>query len=157
MKVADGSFAQAYNVHVVVDSAHQITVATEVTVGAPDAPHLPSMVDATQANAGTPVLLTADAGYHSEANCRLLQAAGIDAVIPPYKVKHTDRIPPSLRGRIPGYLSPQDRMRRKLQTKAGRAIYRLHKAIAEPFIEQIKADRGFQRFLLRGLRQVRAE
>jgi len=157
MKMADGAFAQAYNVQVVVDEAHQIILATDVTALAPDAPHLPAMVETTQAQAGTPKRLTADAGYHSEANVQHLQAAGIDPLIPPDKVKHTDRIPPAPRGRIPQDLSTKDRMRRKLQTQAGRAIYRMHKAIAEPVIGQIKAARGFQRFLLRGLRKVRGE
>jgi hypothetical protein len=140
-----------------VDRAHQIILAADVTALAPDTPHLPAMVEATQAHAGTPVRLTADAGYHSEANCTLLQAAGIDALIPPDKVKHTDRLPPAPRGRIPTQLSTTDRMRRKLQTRVGRAIYRMHKAIAEPVIGQIKAARGFQRFLLRGQQKVRAE
>jgi transposase len=157
MKMADGSFAQAYNVQLVVDGADQIIVATDVTGLAPDSPHLSSMVAATQAQAGTPKRLTADVGYHSAANIQRLQAAEIDALIPPDKVKHTDPMPPAPRGRIPPHLSTRDRMRRKLQTQAGRAVYRMHKAIAEPVIGQIKAARGFQRFLLRGLRKVQAE
>ncbi|MDR7497529.1 MAG: IS1182 family transposase [Armatimonadota bacterium] len=157
MKMADGSFAQAYNAQLVVDRAHQIIVITTVTAQAPDSPHLPSILETLQATVGTPARLTADAGYHSAANLHTLQVAGIDALVPPEKVKHTDRIPPAPRGRIPQHLSGQDRMRRKLRTKAGRAVYRLHKAIAEPVVGQIKAARGFQRFLLRGLRKVRAE
>jgi hypothetical protein len=51
----------------------------------------------------------------------------------------------------------RERMRRKLQTQVGRAVYRMHKAIAEPVLGQIKGARGFQRFLLRGLPKVRAE
>ncbi|MDR7422388.1 MAG: hypothetical protein QN159_07945 [Armatimonadota bacterium] len=35
-------------------------------------------------------ILAADAGYHSEANCLLLQGAGIDALTPPDKLKHTE-------------------------------------------------------------------
>lgn len=157
MMMADGSFAQAYNAQLVVDSAHQIIVATDVTAQAADSPHLPSIIETLQTTVGTPARLTADAGYHSEANLHTLQAAGIDALVPPDKVKHTDRLPPAPRGRIPQHLSGQDRMRRKLRTKAGRAVYRMHKAIAEPVVGQIKAARGFHRFLLRGLRKVRAE
>jgi hypothetical protein len=157
MKMADGSFAQAYNAQVVVDAARQIIVATDVTAVAADAPHLPRMVDATQQQVGPPERLTADAGYYSEENCRRLQAAGIDALIPPDKLKHTDRLPRAPRGRIPKRLSMRERMRRKLQTQVGWAVYRMHKAIAEPVLGQIKGARGFQRFLLRGLPQVRAE
>jgi len=158
MKMGDGSFGQAYNAQVVVDRAHQIIVATTVTAEAPDSPHLSTMVEAMEANLdGAPRRLTADAGYHSEANLATLAGAGIDALIPPDKVKHTQPLPAAPRGRIPTHLSTKDRMRRKLQTKAGRALYRMHKAIAEPVHGQIKAARGFQRFLLRGLRKVRGE
>jgi transposase len=157
MKMADGAFAQAYNAQVVVDGPHQIIVAADVTAVAADAPHLPGMVEATERHVGRPKRLTADAGYHSEENCRRLQAAGIDALIPPDKLKHTDRLPRAPRGRIPQDLSMRQRMRRKLQTQVGWAVYRMHKAIAEPVLGQIKGARGFQRFLLRGLHKVRAE
>ena len=48
-------------------------------------------------------------------------------------------------------------MRRKLQTRAGRAVYAARKTIVEPVFGQIKEARGFRRFLLRGLAKVRAE
>jgi hypothetical protein len=48
-------------------------------------------------------------------------------------------------------------MRRKLQTKAGAAIYAARKAIVEPVFGQIKEARGFRRFSLRGVAKVRAE
>ena len=48
-------------------------------------------------------------------------------------------------------------MERKLRTKRGRAHYARRKAIVEPVFGQIKEARGFRRFSLRGLEQVRAE
>jgi transposase len=158
MKMADGSFAQAYNVQVAVDRRHQIIVATTVTAQAPDAPHLPGMVEALRENLGTPPhRLTADAGYFSAANVQVLADANVEALIPPDKLKHTQPLSPAPRGRIPNACSTKERMRRKLQTKAGRAVYRMHKGIAEPVLGQIKAARGFQRFLLRGLHNVMGE
>ena len=50
-----------------------------------------------------------------------------------------------------------DRMRRKLQTKVGAAIYSRRKTVAEPVFGQIKQARGFRQFLLRGLRKVQGE
>ena len=50
-----------------------------------------------------------------------------------------------------------DRMRRKLRTKRGAAVYRWRKAIVEPVFGQIKHARGFRQFLLRGLEKVRGE
>lgn len=158
MKDGQGAFVQGYNAQAVVDRTHQIVVAADVTNEAPDVGHLVPMVEAMREDTGhDPRRLTADAGYFSAANVATLTARGIDAHIPPDKVKHTDRIPPAPRGRIPKGWSPKDRMRRKLQTKAGRAVYRRHKSIAEPVFGQIKAGRGFLRFLLRGLRKVRCE
>jgi hypothetical protein len=48
-------------------------------------------------------------------------------------------------------------MRAKLQTAAGRAIYARRKTLPEPVFGQIKEARGFRRFWLRGVRNVRAE
>jgi hypothetical protein len=48
-------------------------------------------------------------------------------------------------------------MRRKLQTKRGKDVYRWRKAIVEPVFGQIKQARGFRQFLLRGLKKVQAE
>jgi Transposase DDE domain len=48
-------------------------------------------------------------------------------------------------------------MRRKLQTKAGVAIYARRKAIVDPVFGQIKQVRGFRRFSLRGLIKVQGE
>jgi hypothetical protein len=46
-------------------------------------------------------------------------------------------------------------MKRKLQTKAGKAIYAARKTIVEPVFGQIKQARGFRQFLLRGIEKVR--
>jgi hypothetical protein len=48
-------------------------------------------------------------------------------------------------------------MKRKLQTKAGAAVYASRKYIVEPVFGQIKQARGFRQFLLRGLKKVRGE
>jgi hypothetical protein len=48
-------------------------------------------------------------------------------------------------------------MRHKLRTEAGRSIYKMRKAIVEPVFGQIKEQRGFRRFSLRGLDNVRCE
>jgi hypothetical protein len=48
-------------------------------------------------------------------------------------------------------------MQHKLRTELGRAVYKRRKAIIEPVFGQIKEQRGFRRFSLRGLEKVRAE
>lgn len=158
MKNADGAFVQAYNAQVAVDAHHQLIVAADVTNQPADAPHLVPMATAIMQNTGQPPMrLSADAGYFSEQNVLTLTGHGIDPYIATEKVKHSQPTPPAPRGRIPASLSVKERMRRKLRTKAGRAVYRLRKAIAEPVFGQIKGARGFTRFLLRGLAKVRCE
>ena len=51
----------------------------------------------------------------------------------------------------------KEAMRHKLRTEAGRAVYKMRKAIVEPVFGQIKEQRGFRRFSLRGFGQVRCE
>ena len=50
-----------------------------------------------------------------------------------------------------------ERMREKLRTVEGRAVYKMRKAVVEPVFGQIKEARGFRKFLLRGLEKVQAE
>lgn len=158
MKEADGAFIQVYNAQVAVDAHRQIIVAADVTNQAADAPHLAPMINALEQNTGSrPTRLLADAGYFSEANVTTLTTRQIDAFVTPQKEKHTQPQPPAPRGRIPQHLSVRDRMRRKLQTKAGRAVYSRRKSIVEPVLGQIKAARGFRRFLLRGLVKVQGD
>ena len=53
--------------------------------------------------------------------------------------------------------SAVEKMKRKLKTEAGQALYKMRKAIVEPVFGQIKAARGIRAFLLRGLEKVSAE
>jgi len=154
---ADG-WVQAYNVQAAVDATAQVIVATGVSADATDTRALPAMVDAIEANTGRrPRRLLADAGYHSDANLAALAERSIDAYIAARRERHGEPAPAPPRGRIPAALSARERMARKLRTKKGRAHYARRKAIVEPVFGQIKEARGFRRFSLRGLEQVRAE
>jgi len=53
--------------------------------------------------------------------------------------------------------TPKQKMRAKLDTESGRAVYAKRKTIVEPVFGQIKEVRGFRRFLLRGLAKIRGE
>lgn len=56
-----------------------------------------------------------------------------------------------------GYEDYRERMREKLNTTKGRAIYGKRKCLVEPVFGQIKTRSGFGQFLLRGLEKVRFE
>ncbi len=158
MKDPSGAFVQAYNVQVAVEGSHQLILAADVSPQAADAPHLVPLTQQIQRNTGSwPRRVLADAGYFSEANVLALAAQGIDPLLSPDKLRHTQPLPPAPRGRIPKALSVRDRMRRKLRTRLGRALYNLRKCTVEPVLGQIKAALGFRQFSFRGLVKVRAE
>jgi hypothetical protein len=62
-----------------------------------------------------------------------------------------------VRGRIPNGLALIDRVRCKLRTRAGRAIYGLRQQLPEPVFGRMKRGRGLRQFLLRGREKVNAE
>ena len=158
MRSRSDGWVQAYNAQAVVDEQAQVIVATDVSADPTDTRQLPAMVDQVEANTGRrPKRLLADAGYCSDDNLAVLADRSIDAYVATRRDRHS--APPSAapRGRIPRALSPYGGMERKLRTKRGRAHYARRKAIVEPVFGQIKEARGFRRFSLRGLEQVRAE
>ncbi|GAA1227337.1 hypothetical protein GCM10009665_17320 [Kitasatospora nipponensis] len=142
MKNGDGAYIQAYNAQAVVDDAHQIITAADVTTNPSDALNHTGMLDQSAANTGIhPQQALADAGYCSEAN---LQAAasrqaehGTDTFMATGRLAHDEQVPSAPRGRIPANATPRERMARKLRTKPGRAAYAQRKAIVEPVFGQI--------------------
>ena len=162
MKSSEG-FVQAYNAQAIVEPHFQLIVGQAVTQAANDKEQVQPMVEATEQQSGPrPEELLADSGYCSEKNLEYLQAAGEpEASIEPYiatgRQKHGEAPRVCPRGPLPKGATRVDRMRRKLQTKAGAAIYAARKAIVEPVFGQIKQARGFRRFSLRGLAKVQAE
>jgi hypothetical protein len=156
MKNSDKAFIQGYNAQAAVDHEHQVIVAQDVTNQAADTPHLQSMVEKIEENAGQqPSELSADAGYFSEDNVKVLEERGIEAYVAAERLKHGEK-PPAPLGRIPDDATPKERMIRKLRTLAGRAVYALRKITVEPVFGQIRT-RGLVRFWLRGLKNVKAE
>ena len=156
MKGPDG-FVQAYNAQVAVDDLHLI-VGQAVTQACNDKQQLvPMIATITQQSGTAPAVLLADAGYCSDANIVAITATPIDAYISTRKQSHGERPGPCPRGPLPATATPTDRMTRKVQTKAGAAIYAARKTIVEPVFGQIKQARGFRQFLLRGLTKVQGE
>jgi transposase len=147
-----------YNAGAIVDEAHQVIVATALTTDATDSRSLPDLVDQVEANTGRrPKRLLADAGYLSEENLRALDTRGIDGYIAVKRDRHGAPRAAAPKGRIPGSLTPRQRMARKLLTKRGRAHYARRKVIVEPVFGQTKEARGFRRFSLRGKAKADAE
>lgn len=152
-----GSFVQAYNAQIAVDSASQVIVAAEITQETNDNRQLLPMLAQIENNlACKPEKASADAGYFSEANVTDEAVTGIDLYIATGRDKHGDPTETTT-GDAPAGATVRERMRHKLRTEAGRAVYKMRKAIVEPVFGQIKERRGFRRFSLRGKQNVGSE
>jgi transposase len=162
MKGAEG-FVQAYNAQAAVESALQLIVGQTVTQAANDKEQLLPVIETLEQQSGQrPEEVLADSGYCSEENLEQLAAEDnperhIEGYVATGRQKHGESSQPCPRGPLPKGATRVDRMRRKLQTKTGRAIYARRKTIVEPVFGQIKHARGFRQFLLRGIDKVRAE
>ena len=123
-----------------------------------DKQQLVPTLEAVREQAGQkPQWVVTDSGYCSEANLKYLEKRKIEGFIATDRESYRDRHQPGPRGPLPKGATRVDRMRRKLQTKVGAAIYAKRKAVVEPVFGQIKQARGFRQFLLRGLEKVQGE
>jgi transposase len=162
MKGADG-FVQAYNAQAAVEPAMLLIVGQAVTEAANDKKQLEPMVEAIEQQSGQrPDAILADNGYCSEENLAFLESAEqpekkIDGFIATGKQKHGEHRLPSPRGPLPKGATRVDKMKRKLKTKVGKAIYAARKCLVEPVFGQIKQARGFRQFLLRGKEKIKGE
>jgi transposase len=157
MKGADG-FVQGYNTQVAVEPLLQLIVGQTVTAAANDKQQLEPLVEAMKEQSGQrPEEVLADSGYCSDGNLEYLEEKKIEGFIATEKQKHGERNEPCKRGPLPEDASRVERMKRKLKTKVGAAVYARRKCMVEPVFGQIKQARGFRQFLLRGLEKVRGE
>ena len=123
---------------------------------------MPMMQTIEQQSGQRPEEILADSGCCSEQNLEALASEenperSIEAYIATERLKHGEYREPCPKGPLPQGATRVDRMRRKLKTQVGKAVYAARKAIVEPVFGQIKQARGFQQFLLRGLEKVRGE
>jgi transposase len=152
-----GSFVQGYNAQIAVDSTSQVIVAAEVTQETNDKKQLLPMIALIAAKLERkPEKVSADTGYFSEANVTDESVKDVDLYVATGRDKHGAAVETSSGPPPPG-ASPKEAMREKLRTEAGRTVYKMRKAIVEPVFGQIKEQRGFRRFSLRGKENVSRE
>ena len=155
------------NAQASVDAAHQIIVACDVTVESNDKQQAAPMAQLTVASlaqagieiptdaagAAQKIPATYDSGYYSEAAVVAVEQRGFDPYMATGRQRHY--APEAAVTEPPA--TAQERMAAKVRTPAGRALYARRKVIVEPVFGQIKEARGFRRFLLRGLANIRGE
>jgi hypothetical protein len=164
MKAGNGAhFEQSYNAQAAVDTSSRLVVATRVTNAANDKQQLEPTLAAVPAPLRQQVTaVLADNGFYSaDAVAKIEAAAGPTVYAAVEKVCHhrsvtdlekrPDPPPPAASA------DPQEHMRHRLQTAAGRALYRLRQQTVEPVFGIIKEAMGFRRFHLRGQAGVALE
>jgi transposase len=172
MKQSNKGFDYSYNAQAVVDGAEQIIVSAEVTNAANDKQQAVPMARAALDNlsaagierprgadgAARPIPNTADSGYFSEKAVGELEALGMDPHIAIDRQKHHEEAAAEAPAPAPAQeASAKEKMRHKLGSTAGKALYAARKQIVEPVFGMIKSARGIRSFLLRGLEKVSGE
>src|SRR3990170_7872797 len=155
-------FEQSYNAQAAVDTESMLIVATEMAQVATDKQQIEPMLKVLASlpeTLGSVEHLLTDNGYFSavnvgrcvEAKIEPLLAAGRDEHHPHWEDRFTEPPP------IAEPASDVGRMKHRLKTVQGRALYALRKQTVEPVFGIIKSVMRFRQFLLRGLEAVRGE
>jgi transposase len=157
------------NAQVVVDDVCQIIMACDVVMETNDKRQAVPMAQQALANLAAAgierrrdaqgqvqkILSVEDTGYFSAQAVAGLEALDLDPYLATQRQKH--HAAAAVASPLPAKATAQEKMRAKLQTERGRAVYGLRKGVVEPVFGQIKGARGFRRFSLRGLEKVRGE
>jgi len=155
------------NAQASVDEACQIILACDVTNASNDTQQAEPVAQATlatlaqagiappkdESGAAQAIPATLDNGYYSETAAQALEDLGFD----PYMATGRQRHHGSEAEASAPPATAKERMAAKVRTPAGKALYARRKVIVEPVFGQIKEARGFRRFLLRGLENIRGE
>ncbi len=157
---ANQGFDQHYNAQVVVEQASLLIVGHALSDHATDYAEALPTVTSIPPGLGSPEAAALDNGYFSEPTIHALEARGIA----PYIATGRDRHHQSWQAYFaaapeppPAEASLKEQMAYKLQTAAGKVIYRLRKCTVEPVIGVIKEVLGFRQFSLRGLAAAAGE
>jgi transposase len=157
-----GGFEQAYNGQAAVDIDSMLIVENHITQQSNDKLEVTPAVENLSRlphNLGTVDTLLADAGYFSGDNVEECEIHDIVPYIAAKRQRHN--APPQDRFTEPEPLTatadPVTKMKHRLETIAGKAVYAKRKCTVEPVFGIIKAAMGFRQFLLRGLNRVAGE
>jgi len=155
MKSADG-FVQAYNAQALVDVQSKLIVGNFVTQQGNDFGQIESALAVLQglpAAWGRPEHLLADTGYFSEQNVRHCEEHGLIPLIAVKRESHhlgvLERFEPA--PPLSASADPVERLRHRLATAEGKALYAQRKTSIEPVFGIMKQAMRFRQFLLRGL------
>ena len=162
MPASGGGFKQAYNAQAAVDTETMLIITTHVTQETNDKQQMSPALEALAAlpgKLGKVKTIIADCGYYSETNVKECEAKEIVPYIAIDRQSHNQSVWERFRepGPLPDNADAVAKMKHRLKTAAGKAIYAIRKSTVEPTFGVIKAAMGFDQFLLRGFTAVNGE
>jgi Transposase DDE domain len=150
-----GGFTLGYTGEIAVSDDHLI-VAQRVTQNATDNGSLAPMIDQVSQCCGAPPgAALADSGFFSIENIEQMEARNIDAYVPDSNLASELNLGARCRKRA--CAPAHRRLRGKLRSPVGKAVYARRKAIVEPVFGVLKQQRGMRQFRTRGLHNVNNE
>ncbi len=152
-----GGYELGYTAEVAVSDDH-LMVAARVTQNATDNRSLLPMVAAVEQQCGrAPTAVLADSGFFSVENVSELERQGIEGYVPDSNLACELNTGRGCRRRDRPRQAVQRRLRQKLRSPAGRAMYARRKAVVEAVFGVLKQQRGMRQFRTRGLGKVGCE
>jgi len=162
MPISGGGFEQSYNAQAAVDTLSKLIVTAHITQKPNDKQELlPTLYNlcSLPKSLGTPTAILADSGYYSEHNIKACEDKSITPFIAFNRQCHHQPVWERFK-QPPPICADADlitKMKHRLKTAVGKAIYALRKTTSEPVFGIIKAVMGFKGFLLRGKEAVSGE
>jgi len=150
-------FLVGYRASIAVSEDHLI-VAQRVGQERADNGLLVPLAEAVERTCGErPQRVLADAGFFSVENLEQLAERGIDGYVPDSHLARELSRGVRVRGHAAARRPAHRRLRQKLRSPAGQAIYHRRKHMVEPVLGVLKEQRGMRRFRYRGLDKVAVE
>lgn len=153
MKMADGGFRPAYNVHLTTETKDKVIVGVEVNNAGTDVQMMvPLAEQVEQRHRVRPEEWLADGGCTSLGNIEAMSERGCKVFAPMRKRQRADRKPADLR---PTDSKAVQEWRERMETEQAKAIYKQRGATSELVNAQLR-NNGLLRFLVRGTKKVLA-
>jgi transposase len=152
MKMADGGYRPAYNVHLATDVDSRVIVGVRTLTTGNDQSQLTPMLDAIAARVGClPTAQLLDGGFVTKAEITAAAARHVTVYAPPMKRASHTRTPDQP---TPGDSPAVVAWRARMVTEDAKAIYRGRAATAEWVNADLRTHRTLARILVRGLTKV---
>ncbi len=153
MKMGDGGYRPAFNVQLATATDSQVITGVDVTNSGGDQGQLAPMVQQHQQRyEQVPEEALVDGGFAKKEDIEKVQQGGTTVYAPVQKSKDPERDAHTPR---PDDTPAVAQWRQRMATDEAKAIYRQRAATAE-CVNALARNRGLQRFLVRGLRKVKA-